>query len=43
MFKYKNVPKYYLGQDVKTPYDLSKLSFSKLPGTKRIKKWVKLR
>jgi hypothetical protein len=38
ILKYKNVPKYYLVQDVKAPYALSKLSFSKLPGTKRIKK-----
>ena len=43
ILKYKNVPKYYLVQDVKTPYVLSKLSLSKLPRTKRIKKWEKLR
>ena len=36
------MPKYYLVQDVKTPYALSKLSFSKLPGTKRIKKCTDL-
>jgi hypothetical protein len=38
ILRYKNVPKYYLVQDVKTPDALSKLSFGKLPGTKRIKK-----
>ena len=43
ILRYKNVPKYYLVQDAKTPDALSKLSFSKLPGTKRIKKWKKLR
>ena len=43
ILKYKNVPNYYLVQDVKDPYALSKLSLSKLPGTKRIKKWEKLR
>ena len=26
ILKYKNIPKYYLVQDVKTPYALSKLS-----------------
>jgi hypothetical protein len=43
ILKCKNIPKYYLVQDVKTPYVLSKLSLSKLPGTKRITKWEKLR